>query len=658
MVSQPRAGAKKTKVPWIIQDAFPGYHGVAWYWRDFAAPANQRPGGRYLLRFWAVDYKAEVWLNGVRVGEHEGGETPFVLDVTGAVKPDEANRLAVRVLNPTHEPIDGIVLDEDAAPQQGPALLIRQRLGPRRDHGIRSSCFGPGRAGRGPLRPAGLEDRGRSDPGQAVQALAGRAPSSGRSRVRVEVSIAPAASGETLAVGRIDRELPPGDTLVETQLAIANPHLWDLNDPFLYRVTARVTAESPALVDEHSVRCGFRDFRFRDGAFPAQRPADLPAVLAHGQLLPDRAGDAARPGLPAPRPDQRQDDAVQRDPLHCRRGQAVSARLVRRDRADGLRRSLCGLVPGRFAEDGGPVRRVDPRHDPPRPESPQRDDVGVAERNARRAGLPPRGGPASHPPHAGRFPHGHAQQRPVGDVRGGGSVARVGSLSNPGSTVWEDVLSDQHPYQRVPHTADIIRTLRTLHGNGLPVFLSEYGIGSAMDLMRIVKHYEQVGKTEVEDARLYRTWREQFLADYGRWRMEDTFAAPRGLLRRQHRAYGGPAAPGLERDPRESPRDRPQHDRHVGPGHDGEGLWTTFRELKPGTTDAVFDGWAPLRWCLFVEPANVYRKTPVRLEAVLANEDALLPGKYPARLEVVGPDATRVWEQDGHGHNPRPSRQA
>ena len=33
-------GAKPAKVPWIIQEAFPGYHGVAWYWRDFVAPAE------------------------------------------------------------------------------------------------------------------------------------------------------------------------------------------------------------------------------------------------------------------------------------------------------------------------------------------------------------------------------------------------------------------------------------------------------------------------------------------------------------------------------------------------------------------------------------------------------------------------------------------
>ena len=29
----PVAQAKRTRVPWIIQDAFPAYHGVAWYWR-------------------------------------------------------------------------------------------------------------------------------------------------------------------------------------------------------------------------------------------------------------------------------------------------------------------------------------------------------------------------------------------------------------------------------------------------------------------------------------------------------------------------------------------------------------------------------------------------------------------------------------------------
>ena len=73
-------------MPWIIQEAFPAYHGVVWYWHDFDAPTNPHPDGPYLLRFWQVDYMAEVWLNGVKVGGHEGGEGVFVLDVTHAVE--------------------------------------------------------------------------------------------------------------------------------------------------------------------------------------------------------------------------------------------------------------------------------------------------------------------------------------------------------------------------------------------------------------------------------------------------------------------------------------------------------------------------------------------------------------------------------------------
>src|SRR6266487_4195139 len=67
---------------------------------------------RCLLHFGAVDYLADVWLNGVLIGGHEGGETPFTLDVTDALKPDGENLLAVRVLNPSDEPIDGIRLHE------------------------------------------------------------------------------------------------------------------------------------------------------------------------------------------------------------------------------------------------------------------------------------------------------------------------------------------------------------------------------------------------------------------------------------------------------------------------------------------------------------------------------------------------------------------
>ena len=85
---------------------------------------------------------------------------------------------------------------------------------------------------------------------------------------------------------------------------------------------------------------------------------------------------------------------------------------------------------------------------------------------------------------------------------------------------------------------------------------------------------------------------------------------------------------------------------HDGAESSSEGVFTSFREHKPGTFDAMRDVFAPLRWCLFAEPVSVYRGQKVKLEAVIANEDVLKPGAYPARLQVLGPSDEKVWERE------------
>jgi hypothetical protein len=57
------------------------------------------------------------------------------------------------------------------------------------------------------------------------------------------------------------------------------------------------------------------------------------------------------------------------------------------------------------------------------------------------------------------------------------------------------------------------------------------------------------------------------------------------------------------------------------------------------------DAFAPLRWCLFVEPVEVYRGHKARFEAVLANEDVLGAGDYPVRFQIVGPRSTTVFDR-------------
>lgn len=63
-----------------------GYHPVLWYRRAVTvaeiAATGFGVGRRLLLHFGAVDYRAQVWVDGQYAGGHEGGHTPFSLDLT------------------------------------------------------------------------------------------------------------------------------------------------------------------------------------------------------------------------------------------------------------------------------------------------------------------------------------------------------------------------------------------------------------------------------------------------------------------------------------------------------------------------------------------------------------------------------------------------
>ncbi len=137
----------------------------------------------------------------------------------------------------------------------------------------------------------------------------------------------------------------------------------------------------------------------------------------------------------------------------------------------------------------------------------------------------------------------------------------------------------------------------------------------------------------------------RFLRDWEQWRLDEVYARPEDFFAESLRKMAGQRTLGLN-----AIRSNPRCVGHSLTGAIdhvmcGEGLTTLFRELKPGTIDALFEAWAPLRWCLFAEPVHVARGSRVHLEAVLANEDALRPGEYPARIQVIGPDLTPVLDR-------------
>lgn len=72
------------------------YEGTVWFKRSFDYAL--KPGRRLFVHFGAVNYQAHVYLNGTKLGVHEGGFTPFLYEITDIVKP-AGNYLVLKVDN-------------------------------------------------------------------------------------------------------------------------------------------------------------------------------------------------------------------------------------------------------------------------------------------------------------------------------------------------------------------------------------------------------------------------------------------------------------------------------------------------------------------------------------------------------------------------------
>lgn len=82
----------------VKQPLLPGER--LWYRRRFTVPENWR-GRKVLLHFGAVDWEAQVWVNGNSVGSHRGGYDPFSFEISSHLKPNEENELVVAVWDPS-----------------------------------------------------------------------------------------------------------------------------------------------------------------------------------------------------------------------------------------------------------------------------------------------------------------------------------------------------------------------------------------------------------------------------------------------------------------------------------------------------------------------------------------------------------------------------
>ncbi|WP_461219373.1 glycoside hydrolase family 2 protein [Lapidilactobacillus salsurivasis] len=97
---------KKINVPFVYQAPLSGIdcqekHDIVWYQREIELTSETKH--RSILHFGAVDYFADVYVNGDYIGHHEGGDASFSFDITDTLIPGETQIITVRAEDRTYD---------------------------------------------------------------------------------------------------------------------------------------------------------------------------------------------------------------------------------------------------------------------------------------------------------------------------------------------------------------------------------------------------------------------------------------------------------------------------------------------------------------------------------------------------------------------------
>lgn len=105
---KPASFAGNILVPYAVESALSGVgktvgkDSVLWYERSFTMPAAFK-NNNVLLHFGAVDWLCDVYVNGKKIGSHQGGYDPFSFDITTALNKSGKQQISVRVWDPSDQ---------------------------------------------------------------------------------------------------------------------------------------------------------------------------------------------------------------------------------------------------------------------------------------------------------------------------------------------------------------------------------------------------------------------------------------------------------------------------------------------------------------------------------------------------------------------------
>lgn len=223
----------KILVPFCIESSLSGVgrtvgadHNL-WYQRTFTLPRNWK-GQRILLHFGAVDWRADIWVNGIKAGSHTGGYAPFAFDITDALNAGD-NSLLVKVWDGT---------DTGFQPR-GKQVSRPSGIWYTSVTGIWQTVW---------LEPVPQQHITGLRITPDLDARCFRILAEGVERGLVEIALK--AEGRTVATARALAG-------AEAEIQVSDPHCWTPDDPFLYDLEVRLLADGK-LIDKVQSYCAMR----------------------------------------------------------------------------------------------------------------------------------------------------------------------------------------------------------------------------------------------------------------------------------------------------------------------------------------------------------------------------------------------------------------
>lgn len=232
------ADASPIAVPasWNDQFAYErDYLGPAWYQTRFDLPWGWEHK-RVLLRFGSVNYLAQVWLNGMFLGQHEGGHLPFEFDVTPYLRRED-NLLVVRV--------EGYLAPDRVPPGNVPSDPL-DNFGST-NYPPTSFDFFPYC---GIHRPVLLY----AVPHEGIGDITVITEGNGTVRVRVE---AEARAARRVTLRGYGADLVAESTEDEVTLAVSHPAFWSPEMPHLYHLAVELVGNA-GVFDRYTLPVGIR----------------------------------------------------------------------------------------------------------------------------------------------------------------------------------------------------------------------------------------------------------------------------------------------------------------------------------------------------------------------------------------------------------------